>query len=61
MAAGMAHGNKPRPMLMGAPHNALREFNAGVSFRNGGLDWYAATRTCRLMKVLTKSSFLYGS
>lgn len=24
-------GISPRPMLMGAPHNALRAFNAGVS------------------------------
>ena len=32
MAAGCGStGISPRPMLMGAPRNALRAFNAGVS------------------------------
>ena len=32
MAAGRSStGISPRPMLMGAPRNALRAFNAGVS------------------------------
>ena len=32
MAAGYSStGISPRPMLMGAPRNALRAFNAGVS------------------------------
>ena len=33
MAAGRSStGISPRPMLMGAPRNALRAFNAGVSY-----------------------------
>ena len=41
-------GISPRPMLMGAPRNALRAFNAGVSLsqtRSHGRR--AATRGCR--------------
>ena len=35
MAVGCSStGISPRPMLMGAPRNALRAFNAGVSLSN---------------------------
>ena len=38
MAAGRSStGISPRPMLMGAPRNALRAFNAGVSLSNAGV------------------------
>ena len=48
-------GISPRPMLMGAPRNALRAFNAGVSLsqtRSHGRR--AATHGCRLAESLAQ-------
>ena len=48
-------GISPRPMLMGAPRNALRAFNAGVSLSETEvIAVCAATRRCRLAESLPR-------
>ena len=55
-------GISPRPMLMGAPRNALRAFNAGVSLSETEIIAVCvATRRCRLAKSLPRQETTHQS